>query len=103
MLGKRIPYRDGSIFYGSAFGTAYTFMGLVETPGGIVERGRQADGSWSVLYLRHNVLRAVFSVGRRAEESAAVEELIRHRTGLHAERAKLGDAHFSLSRPRKPC
>ncbi|OUL95703.1 FAD-dependent oxidoreductase [Paraburkholderia hospita] len=97
MLGKRMPYRDVSIFFGSVFGTAYTFMGQAELAGETVERGTRSESAWSVLYLRHNVLRAVFSVGRSAEETAAAEELIRHRVGLHGTRAQLADIHFSLA------
>ncbi|RZF24543.1 pyridine nucleotide-disulfide oxidoreductase [Paraburkholderia sp. UYCP14C] len=103
MLGNGVPYRDVSIFYGNAFGTTYTFMGYAEpaneteTETETVERGARSDGAWSVLYLRHNILRAVFSVGRSAEEAAAAEELIRHRVGLHAARARLADRAFSLT------
>ncbi|MEI6002670.1 FAD-dependent oxidoreductase [Paraburkholderia bengalensis] len=98
MLGKGIPYRDVSIFYGSAFGTAYTFMGQAEEASETVQRGTPSDSAWAVLYLRHNVLRAVFSAGRSAEESAAAEEMIRHRIGLHGARAQLADLQFSLTR-----
>ena len=98
MLGKGIPYRDVSIFYGSVFGTAYTFMGQAELATETVQRGKQSDRAWSVLYLTHNVLRAAFSVGRSAEETAAAEELIRHRVGLHGARGQLADVHFSLAR-----
>jgi predicted acylesterase/phospholipase RssA len=98
MLGKRMPYRDVSIFFGSVFGTAYTFMGQAELASETVERGTQSESAWSVLYLRHNVLRAVFSVGRSADETAAAEELIRHRVGLHEARPRLSDVHFSLAK-----
>lgn len=99
MLGNGMPYRDVSIFYGNAFGTPYTFMGYAEPADETetVERGAQSDGAWSVLYLRHNILRAVFSAGRSAEEVAAAEELIRHRVGLHAARARLADRAFPLT------
>lgn len=97
MLGNGIPYRDVSIFYGSAFGIPYTFMGDAEPECETIERGTPSDGAWSVLYLRNNVLRAVFSAGRGAEEIAAAEELIRHRVGLHAAHAQLPDVHFPLT------
>ncbi|BDC45681.1 patatin [Paraburkholderia terrae] len=98
MLGKRIPYRDVSIFHGSVFGTYYTFMGQADETTESVQRGTYFDSAWSLLFLRHNVLRAVFSTGRSAEETAAAEELIRHRVGLHDARALLSDVRFSLSR-----
>ncbi|WP_310035219.1 FAD-dependent oxidoreductase [Paraburkholderia graminis] len=97
MLGKGMPYRDVSIFYGSVFNTAYTFIGKSEGATENIQRGEPSDGAWSVLYLKHNVLRAVFSMGRSAEETASVEELIRHRVALHAEHARLGDVRFPLA------
>src|SRR5208337_928457 len=61
-----------------------------------VERGSLDEHGYSLLYLKDDVLRAVFSVGRSAEETVAAEELIRRRTNLHASKMRLDDKAFRL-------
>src|SRR4029450_3543099 len=47
-------------------------------------------------YLKEEVPRALFSLGRPAQETKAVEALIRYRVNLHAIKNKLSDPQFRL-------
>ncbi|WP_245964807.1 FAD-dependent oxidoreductase [Trinickia dinghuensis] len=96
MAGQRVPYRDVSMFWGDAFDLPYNFLGKPEDGCDLVERGTLEARSYSLLYLKNNILRAIFSLGRDAEETAAAGELIRHRIGLHAARSRLADSRFDL-------
>ncbi|KVH42798.1 FAD-dependent oxidoreductase [Burkholderia diffusa] len=85
MRGARLPYRDVSIFYGNVFDVPYNFLGNAADATEVVEQGRFPHAPYSLLYLRHHVLRAVFSIGVRADEMTAAEETIRHRVNLGAQ------------------
>ncbi|SAL83891.1 bifunctional pyridine nucleotide-disulfide oxidoreductase/patatin-like phospholipase [Caballeronia choica] len=96
MLGRRLPYRDVSMFYGDLFDVPYNFLGRPDDATEMVERGSLAARSYSLLYLKNDVLCAVFSVGRPPEETSTSEELIRQHTNLHASKNRLPDLHFAL-------
>ncbi|QTD94697.1 FAD-dependent oxidoreductase [Burkholderia anthina] len=84
MRGARLPYRDVSIFYGNVFDVPYNFLGNAADATDVVEQGRFPHAPYSLLYLKHRVLRAMFSIGLRADEMTAAEETIRHRVNLGA-------------------
>ncbi|AOZ04363.1 pyridine nucleotide-disulfide oxidoreductase (plasmid) [Cupriavidus sp. USMAHM13] len=96
MLGQRRRYDDVSMYYGNAFGTSFSFSGSAEDFDDTVARGSLADKSFSLFYLKDSVPRALFSVGRSAEETYAAEALIRYRVNLRASRSMLADEHASL-------
>lgn len=98
MRGGRFPYRDVSMFFGDAFGQPYNFLGFPRGVTETVERGSLEAGSYSLLYLEHDVLRAIFSLGRTAGETSAAEELIRLRISLHGAKPRLADTTFPLDR-----
>ncbi len=85
MRGARLPYRDVSIFYGHVFDVPYNFLGNAADATEVVEQGRFPHAPYSLLYLRNHVLRAMFSIGVRADEMIAAEETIRHRVNLGAQ------------------
>ncbi|WP_175970295.1 FAD-dependent oxidoreductase [Burkholderia sp. BCC0322] len=82
MRGARLPYRDVSIFYGNVFDVPYNFLGNASDATEVVEQGGFPDAPYALLYLKHHVLRAMFSIGVRADEMTAAEETIRHRVNL---------------------
>ncbi|WP_175787220.1 MULTISPECIES: FAD-dependent oxidoreductase [Burkholderia] len=84
MCGARLPYRDVSIFYGNVFDVPYNFLGNASDATEVVEQGGFPNAPYSLLYLKHHVLRAMFSIGVRADEMTAAEEAIRHRVNLRA-------------------
>ncbi len=94
MCGARLPYRDVSIFYGSVFDVPYNFLGDASDATDVVEQGNFPQRPYSLLYLRHHVPRAMFSIGVPADEMTAAEEAIRHRHNLDAYLA--GAAHTGL-------
>jgi len=96
MLGQRRRYDDVSMYYGNAFGTSFSFSGSTDDVDDTVARGSLDDKSFSLFYLKDNVPRALFSVGRSAEETYAAEALIRYRVNLHASRHSLADEQASL-------
>ncbi|MFM0511698.1 FAD-dependent oxidoreductase [Paraburkholderia sp. RL17-373-BIF-A] len=96
MVGGSFPYQDVSMFYGDVFDISYNFLGRAEDITQTVERGTLDSHCYSLLYLKNDVLQAMFSVGRTAEETAAAEELIRRRVNLHASKARLHDEGFLL-------
>ncbi|MFX1674882.1 FAD-dependent oxidoreductase [Paraburkholderia sp. A2WS-5] len=89
MRGARMPYRDVSIFYGDVFDAPYNFLGDPSDALEVVERGEFAQQPYSLLFMRHNVLRAMFSFGVPADETVAAEEMIRHRRNLASGSAAL--------------
>ncbi|MEX3916367.1 FAD-dependent oxidoreductase [Paraburkholderia sp. BR10872] len=82
MRGARMPYRDVSIFYGDVFDVPYNFQGDPSDAQDVVERGEFPQRPYSLLFLKHDVLRAMFSIGAPADEAVAAEEMIRHRRNL---------------------
>lgn len=96
LAGGSFPYEDVSMFYGDVFDISYNFLGRAEDATETVERGALDSHCYSLLYLKNDVLQAMFSVGRTAKENASAEELIRRRINLHASKARLNDAGFRL-------
>ncbi|WP_321937778.1 FAD-dependent oxidoreductase [Paraburkholderia sp. J8-2] len=82
MRGARMPYRDVSIFYGDVFDVPYNFIGDPSDAQEVVERGEFARPPYTLLFMKHNVLRAMFSIGAPADDAVAAEEMIRHRRNL---------------------
>jgi len=96
MRGARMPYRDVSIFYGDVFDVPYNFLGDPSDAHEIVERGEFPQRPYSLLFMKHNVLRAMFSIGTPADEAVAAEEMIRHRRNLGGSCAALAQAGSRL-------
>jgi NADPH-dependent 2,4-dienoyl-CoA reductase/sulfur reductase-like enzyme/predicted acylesterase/phospholipase RssA len=96
MRGGSFPYKDVSLFYGDVFDVPYIFLGRAEDIDQTIERGSLEGREYSLLYLKNDILQAMFSVGRTAEETATAEELIRRRVNMRASRARLHDETFLL-------
>lgn len=96
MRGARMPYRDVSIFYGDVFDVPYNFLGDPCDALEVVERGEFALQPYSLLFMKHNVLRAMFSIGAPADDAVAAEGMIRHRRNLASSRAALEQAGSRL-------
>ncbi|AIO71000.1 FAD-dependent oxidoreductase [Burkholderia oklahomensis] len=98
MLGHRLPYRDVSIFYGSVFGLSYNLLGYQAGVTETIERGSFDDRSYALLYLADDVLRAAFTIDRPAVEIAALNDAIKLRVNVAAQKAKLSDPNFPLDK-----
>jgi NADPH-dependent 2,4-dienoyl-CoA reductase/sulfur reductase-like enzyme/predicted acylesterase/phospholipase RssA len=96
MLGQRAPYDEVSYFFCDVFDITFDFFGYPEIADTKIARGSLSDRSFALFYLKEEVPRALFSLGRPAQETKAVEALIRYRVNLHAITRKLSDPQFRL-------
>jgi len=96
MLGQRTPYDEVPYFFCDVFDITFDFFGYPEIADEKVARGSLDDRTFALLYLKDEVPRALFSLGRPAEETKAVEALIRYRVDLHTIKTKLSDPQFRL-------
>ncbi|HET9718110.1 MAG TPA: FAD-dependent oxidoreductase [Pseudolabrys sp.] len=96
MLGQRMPYDEVSYFFCDVFDITFDFIGYPEIGDQKIARGSLNDRSFALFYLKEEVPRALFSLGRPAHETKAVEGLIRHRVNLQAIINKLSDPQFPL-------
>lgn len=97
MRGARMPYREVSIFYGDVFDVPYNLLGDPSDAPEVVERGAFALPPYSVLFMKHHVPRAMFSIGVPADEALAAAEMIRHRRNLEGSREALAQAGSRLA------
>ena len=96
MLGHNLPYDELSYFYAELFDLNFDVLGAVEEGEERVARGALERRSYALFHLKNDVARALFSIGRPADEVRSAAELIRHRTNLAAVKARLGDESFPL-------
>lgn len=94
MLGQGLPYDEVSSFFCQVFDVGFQFVGRAR---GAPERramGSPQTHSWALLYLKDSVPRALFTMGRPALETAAIQSLIRFRTNIERFEPKLDQAGF---------
>jgi NTE family protein len=96
MLGRNLPYDEVSYFFADVLDLSFSMLGAPEEADEIIELGSLDENAASLLYLRNDVPRALFSVGRPPEETRAVEGLIRHRVNCAA--IDLADPDYPLGR-----
>ncbi len=96
MLGQRVPYDEVSYFFCDVFDVSFDFFGLPEVADEQIARGSLSDRSFALFYLKNDVPRALFSLGRQAQETKAVEALIRYRVNLQGVKSRLSDPQFAL-------
>jgi NTE family protein len=97
MLGQRLPYDEVSYFACQLFDFGFQFLGLADNTNSIARIGSLQDRSCALLYLHNDVPRALFSTGRPARETRAIESLIRHRTNIGYVKEKLSEPGFALT------
>ena len=96
MLGQRAPYDEVSYFFCDVFDITFDFFGYPEIADEKIGRGSLDDRTFALFYLKEEVPRALFSLDRPAQETKAVEALIRYRVNLRATKSKLSDSQFRL-------
>lgn len=96
MLGRRMPYDEVSYFFCEVGDIGFNVLGLTEGADNWISRGKLDDGSYAMFYLKGDVPRALFSVGRPPDETRVTEGLIRHRVGLGPIKDKLHESAYVL-------
>jgi NADPH-dependent 2,4-dienoyl-CoA reductase/sulfur reductase-like enzyme/predicted acylesterase/phospholipase RssA len=96
MLGRRMRYDEISYFFCDVGDISFSMLGAPEEARERIARGSLAEKSLALFYLRDNVPRALFSVGRPVEETRSVEGLIRYRVNISDVKGRLHDPDFPL-------
>lgn len=96
MLGHRLRYDEVSYFFCDVGDVSFSILGAPEETREQVARGSLAAKDFALFYLRDDVPRALFSVGRPVEETRSVEGLIRYRVNLADVKARLSEPDFPL-------
>jgi len=96
MLGRRLPYDEVSYFYCEFGDLGFDVLGATEEGEERVARGSLDARSCSIFYLRGDIPRALFSIGRPADETRVAEGLIRFRVNLNAVKDRLREPTFTL-------
>jgi NTE family protein len=96
MLGAHLPYDEVSYFYCRVFDFGFEVLGSPDGTETVVERGALDERSSALIHLKDDIPKALFTIGRPAAETRAIEALIRYRVNLSAVRNRLSDRAFSL-------
>jgi NTE family protein len=96
MIGQKQAYHSVSYFFSDVFDLTFDFLGCVEDAQEKIVRGSIKEKSFSVLYLKDGLLRAMFLLGRPAAEAKAGGSLIRNRVNLNRAKGNLSDAKLPL-------
>jgi NTE family protein len=96
MLGAHLPYDEVSYFYCRVFDFGFEVMGSPDGKETVVERGALDQRSAALIYLKDDVPKALFTIGRPARETRAIEALIRYRVNVSSVRSRLSDPAFGL-------
>ncbi|MFG1225625.1 FAD-dependent oxidoreductase [Xanthobacter wiegelii] len=98
MMGRRLRYDEVSYFFCEVGDIGFNVLGATEEADARVARGALDQGSFALFYLKGDVPRALFSVGRPADETRVAEGLIRYRVGLGDVKERLHEDAFVLDR-----
>ena len=103
MLGNNLPYDEVSSFFCQVFDVNFQFMGRAEEAPQHHSLGSSQERSWALLYLKDSVPRALFTMGRPARETAAMQALITARTSGALKRGLVSLASFLPTFRTRPC
>lgn len=94
MLGQGLRYDEVSSFFCQVFDINFQFVGRADEAPQHRSLGSPQERSWALLYLKDSVPRALFTMGRPALETAAIQSLIRFRTNIGRFEPKLDQPGF---------
>jgi NTE family protein len=98
MLGQGLRYDEVSAFFCDVFDISFQFLGMPDGARERIRLGSPDTQAWAEMYLQGQVPRALFTSGRPAQETHAIQALIRYRTHIGRYRSRLADPTFSLTR-----
>jgi len=96
MMGRRVRQDDVAYYFFDVGDMSLTVLGDTQGADEQVVRGSWDDGAVGQFYLKQGVPQGLLTTGRPAEETRAVEGLIRQRVDLTAIKDRLGDPDFPL-------
>lgn len=96
MLGRRLRYDEVSYFFCEVGDVGFNVLGATEEADNWIARGSLEKGSFALFYMKGDVPRALFSVGRPPDEIRVAEGLIRYRVALGAVKPRLREPSFVL-------
>ncbi|SHK21259.1 NTE family protein [Roseomonas rosea] len=96
MLGQRRRYDEVSYFFCDVGDVSFSMLGAPEEAEERIGRGSLEEKSFALFYLKGDVPRALFTVGRPVEETNGAKGLIRYRANLRGVKGRLHDPAFSL-------
>jgi len=97
MMGMREQFRYVSYFFSDVFDLSFNFLG---DPGDVDERivrGSFERESATVLYLKDDVIRAAFTMGRPESERGSLSSLIEFGVSVSGYKDKLRDEDYDIS------
>ncbi|WP_149539464.1 FAD-dependent oxidoreductase [Siccirubricoccus phaeus] len=98
MLGQRRRYDDVSYFFCDIGDVSFSMLGAPEEAEERIGRGSLEEKSFALFYLKGDLPRALFTVGRPVEETSGAKGLIRYRVNLREVKGRLHDPAFPLDR-----
>ncbi|MGH7432312.1 MAG: NAD(P)/FAD-dependent oxidoreductase [Candidatus Methylomirabilales bacterium] len=96
MAGARNPYDLLTYVWSDIFDLHLEFAGDETEHDQVLLRGHFQDKSFTVLYLKHDVLRAYFAINTSSNEFPALQRLIRLKKDLTGHDAQLQDPTFAI-------
>lgn len=96
MVGRRLLYDEVSYFFCEIGDIGFNMLGWPAEAEERIGRGAIETRSFALFYLKGDVPRALFSIGRPADETRLAEGLIRHRANVRAIKDRLSDPTFLL-------
>jgi hypothetical protein len=96
MLGAGLPYDEIAYLYCRVFDFGFEVLGAPDGNEVVVERGSLRERFFAAIYLRNDISKALFTIGRPTAETKAIEALIRYRVNLRAVRSRLPNPAFGL-------
>ncbi|MBC7140019.1 MAG: FAD-dependent oxidoreductase [Defluviimonas sp.] len=96
MMGRRRPYDEMSYFFCEIGEIGFNMLGWPAGAEERISRGAIESRSFAMFYLRDDVPRALFSMGRPADETRLAEGLIRYRVNVSAIKDRLHDPAFLI-------
>ncbi len=96
MAGASNPYDLLTYVWSDIFDLHLEFAGDESEHDQVLVRGRFEDNSFTVLYLKQNVLRAYFAINTSSKEFPILQRLIRQKKDLAGKEAQLQDPTFAL-------
>lgn len=96
MLGQRRRYDEVSYFFCDVGDVSFSMLGAPEEAEERIGRGSLEAKDFALFYLKGDIARALFTIGRPVEETSGAKGLIRYRANLREVKGRLHDPAFSL-------